>query len=1253
MLLVVFVLGFAGSMLGQEADSSMVLAEADRFLQNCDSAHSAGKYREGLLLADSVLNLLKKANLNQGPRFLKALNSKCTFLYEQGIYPEAEAVGLSAKSLAENLFGRSHQEYAGCLNNLGIVYYHQSRYERVDTLWVEAKNIYGNTLGKTSVEYANLLNNLSSLDRVLGRFAASEAYLQEAKVVRLKLFGENSSQYADILNNLGILYYYMGRLNEVEAQWLKTKEIRKKTLGTEHPDFANILNNLAFYYNQTGQYKKSESIYKETILVREQTLGKEHPDYASGLNNLANLYTEMGRLSEAEPLYLQAKAIRERNLGKMHEDYASSQLNLGNLYKATARYPEAEKALLEAMEIRKKIFGDSHGEYAGAAQSLGNLYKDIGKYEKAENLYLETIKIRKKTSGKLHHEYAAALYNLALLYDEMGRFSESEPLFITAISIFENALGKEHPKYATCLNGLAGLYLSMGRYAAAESNYLEAKNIREKTPGKNHCHYGESLNNLALLYKILGKIKESEAYYKEAISVWEETLGKHHPNYASALNGLATVYNSAGRYKEAEALYYQVKSIRKKTIGKKHPNYAMLLNNLATLYATQKRFKKAEPLLLKAKSILEQSANNKSPDYGIVLNNLAALNEDVHCYQRAESFYRQSLALRAEILGKNHTDYARAAFNLADFYYKIAQPSADSILNIAAPIQRTIITAAARHLSEKELADYTNTFQNDLDNQLSYAFTRPYASGILPTIAYDNILFYKGFLLQAAAAVKNQALADTASAKIWQNLASLRRRLANQYSKPIAERDSANVAGMEEKANVLEKDLARLVAGFGAAFKPAGWQDVQARLNPDEAVVEFVQFKKTFPKTTDSTLYAALLLRPGWEQPRFVPLFEERVWLESFSCEGIKNEGECASFRYHSSAANPEPSELCRLVYQPLESHLNGVKTIFFSPAGQLHLLNFGAMGIGGDSILSQKYRLVQLGSSRQLLNRDEVPSEKTQATAILFGGVQYDMDSVAITAANSRLETSSLYKKRSSGLDFHLADSTLQAIPFEYLQGTAEEVENIGPIIQNRGIAVHTFSGYAATEEAFKHMGQSAPPPRILHLATHGFFYPNPKDSGVPSRWKTDEPIFKISDHPMIRSGLLLAGANQAWQSGKTANPDLEDGILTAYEISQTNLQGTELVVLSACQTGLGDLQANEGVYGLQRAFKIAGVRYLVMSLWEVPDGETQEFMTLFYQKWLAENLSLPHAFQAAQASMRTKYPGQPLNWAGWVLVE
>jgi CHAT domain-containing protein len=277
------------------------------------------------------------------------------------------------------------------------------------------------------------------------------------------------------------------------------------------------------------------------------------------------------------------------------------------------------------------------------------------------------------------------------------------------------------------------------------------------------------------------------------------------------------------------------------------------------------------------------------------------------------------------------------------------------------------------------------------------------------------------------------------------------------------------------------------------------------------------------------------------------------------------------------------------------------------------------------------------------------VSATQQSATAQLYGGIQYD--ATPTVAANTPAKPEDMAAPR--GLVFTQNDSTLRGENWNYLRWTEVEISAAANVMKSKGISPTLKKGAEATEESFKALGQGSSSPRVLHLATHGFFFPDPKESKPGEGQADGEKTFKVSENPMIRSGLVLAGGNHAWKTGKPLRPDLEDGILTAYEISQMNLANTELVVLSACETGLGDLVGSEGVYGLQRAFKIAGARYLIMSLWQVPDFQTQVFMTAFYKHWLEGKMAVPEAFRATQTELRAKYSGEAFKWAGFVLVE
>ncbi len=945
--------------------------------------------------------------------------------------------------------------------------------------------------------------------------------------------------------------------------------------------------------------------------------GKESAEYASTCFNRGRINMFNLDRSEAEKWYLESKVIREKVLGKNHPDYAWSLNNLGVMYMNLGNFEKAEPLLLEAKTIRENALGKTNPDYAMSLNNLANLYMYSGSFEKAESLYLEALTTRENVLGKDHPDYATSLNNLGLYYYKIGENEKAETLLSESKAIRERVLGKDHPDYSSSVNNLAALYHQMFNYEKAEPLYIESKSIREKSLGKDHPLYGSILSNLASLYINMGQLKKAEPLFLESKAVREKTLGKEHPEYLSTLLNLAVLYMDLGQFDISEKYFLETKEIQEKVIGKQHPDYAITINSLANLYTAMNNNEKAEPLLLEAK------------------------------------------AIREKVLGKDHPSYSWSLKNLTFLYeqqgkYSISEPMLEEL----SFLQQREITKALSFLSELELANYTKTIQVSGDHLGAYILSRNTIGeriDVLCSLAYDHSLFYKGFLQTAAARLRTLAFTSAESEEINRKLKNLRRRLSEEYTKPNVDRKE--IADLEEKATNAEKELARSVAGYSETIKQLNWKDVQRKLKPDEAAIEFIHFKVNFPSKMDSIMYAALLIKVGVKVPVFISLFEEKS-IDSLLQKNSTLKADYVIDLY--SIANRGVVEvktprrsLFEILWKPLEQYLSGITTIYFSPSGLLHRLNLNAipfsdpMGVGSET-LADKYHLIELSSTRQLV----IPSNNkfSKNESVLYGGIQYELDT------NLKLSEPLIASRSRGAFSFSDVDSTFRGGDWNYLTGTEREVSSIEKIMQDAGIKVKTKKGFEATEESFKNFGaNNSESPRILHIATHGYFFPDQKEKDSNRQLAMgngqNEPVFKMSDHPMLRSGLIMAGGNAAWQ-GKQTPEGREDGILTAYEISQMNLSNTELVILSACETGLGDIEGNEGVYGLQRAFKIAGAKYLIMSLWQVPDKQTSLLMTTFYKKWLTEKMTIPNAFHAAQKELRDSGL-DPYQWAGFVLVE
>ncbi len=905
-------------------------------------------------------------------------------------------------------------------------------------------------------------------------------------------------------------------------------------------------------------------------------------------------------------------------------------------------------------------FGRETVLYGNVSNNHGGILWAKGDLLEAEKWRLETKTIREKVSGKAHPDYAGALINLGLVYSDMILYEKAELLFFEAKTIFEVELRNlEHPFYANCLSGLASLYMAKGEYEKAEPLLLEVKTIRKNRYGENHLAYASSLNNLAQLYLTLNNCHKAEPLLLEAKKIREVKLGKKHPEYASSLSNLAILYSTMRKFEEAEPLLLEALIIRENTAGKDHPNYAQELINLSYLYSDMGRYEEAQPLLLEAKAIQERTMSREHPRYVTLLIGLGTLYMNKGEYEKSDSFYREAQPLLEKVFGKDHPEY-ETYLSVVTLFYERQQRylDAENTIREANLLQFDHLSKAIYFLSEHELSQRIGIFEyekNKLFNMILERGTRKSPIGSLPRLAFENSLFFKGFLLNSVNQIKRLSSFDSTSIQKFNELKTCHSRLAVEYSKPMAIRQG--ITELEEKANNLEKEIARTVRGFDKPVRFVSWQEVQNTLKIDEVALEFVHFPFYENKTelTDSILYAALLLRPGWQQPRMVGLFEEKAIqpllnaanTQLYAARGDKKRGK-AEKSEGIVVGIGETASLYQLIWQPLDSLLRGAKTVYFSPSGLLHRLNLSAIPIpGSDQVLGDRYKLVQLGSTRQLVVRSS--SSSSSKTAALFGGLRFDGQMTTATfdtvTASATATNGIASLRRSLGAR---GDDT-----WDYLPGTEKEVQSVGKTLSKSGYTVQTFTSSDGSETAFKSLGTNkTSSPAVLHIATHGFFFPDPKDTLNRASFAVGrEPVFKTSDNPLMRSGLILSGANRAWAGGKTPEGQ-EDGILTAYEISQMNLSNTELVVLSACETGLGDVAGNEGVYGLQRAFKIAGAKYLIMSLWQVPDKQTSLLMTAFYKKWLEEKMEIPEAFRAAQKEMREQ-GFDPYQWAGFVLVE
>ncbi len=1070
-------------------------------------------------------------------------------------------------------------------------------------------------------------------------------------VFSTRAFSQNWQEY----NRQTITLFNQGDYQQAAIYGEKALKLAEKSLGKDDFNYGTLLNNLANIYERMGQYDKAIYFATEALDNAEKNLGKDHPDYGMLLNNLAELYRVMGHYAEALPLYLEALENTEKAWGKSHPDYGICLNNLAILYKSMGEYERALPLALEALENVEKALGKDNFKNSFILNNLAGIYVSLGHYNKALPLYLEAVEITEKFFGKDRSYYGVSLNNLAGLYKTMGQYDKALTLYVKALEITEQTLGKDHYAYGTRLNNLARLYKIMGHYDIALPLLVEALENTEQALGKDHYHYGNRLNNLAQLYQRMGQYDKALSLFVEALEYTEKALAKDHTSYGKSLNNLASMYRSLGQHDKALSLYLEALENIEKTLGKDHFYYGILIDNQAGIYESMGHYKKALTLYLKAIENTEKALGKDHFEYGSRLNNLAGLYQRMGQYDKALPIYLEALGNIQKSLGEEHLTYGICLGNLAllyeinDQYDNALSHHLEALENIYLQLEQ-----AFSFMSESEKEQFVNTVNFNFKGYQSfftrYSTEKPEVAGH----AFDVELATKGMILHSGIQVRETIMnsGDSSAIAIYEEWLMLRNILARQYSMPLANRRS-DLHEVESKSERLEAELSRLSSDFreATALFDTRWQDIQSALEPGEIAIEFASFDyRSNQGWTDSTLYIAIVLGKDDLHPQLVPLFEQRQLDEILDREKSSDEGFVTNlYRGFERLTGPEPSagygkQLYELIWEPLEEYVPEGSTVYFSPSGSLHQIAFAAIPVGEDTLLMDRYQLRQLSTTAMLTR--EVNATNITATGIaLFGGINYDSDEEELLAAVADVNAHRGFS-RSIPDDIDRGNEN-----WTYLPGTLREVEQIVTLTADYGLNTQLFSGVEALEEQIKALA-GPESPYVLHIATHGFFFPDPIREQRESLHLMGEDlhVFRASDNPLQRSGLLFAGANRAW-SGEAVPDGFDDGILTAYEVSNLYFGNTRLVILSACETGLGDINGSEGVFGLQRAFKQAGAEYLLMSLWKVPDNATAEFMVYFYEKWLSGE-TIPDAFKATQEYMKQQYPNDPYSWAAFVLV-
>ena len=1026
-------------------------------------------------------------------------------------------------------------------------------------------------------------------------------------LILLEKFGDDNNR-AETMYQLARQYNCIGEYTKALELAEKAAEIKRELYGTEHPEYAKCLSNLANYYSNIGDYQKAIEIGTEALVIRKKAFGTEHADYAESLGNIALYYCYFGDYTKSIELGTEALEITKNVLGTENSDYAITLDNLAMSFNYLGNHAKAVELGTKSLEIQKKISGEINYDYAISLSSLAGYYADMGNNSKAIKLGTDALEICQKVLGSEHPLYALSLDNLGTYYNDLGDYDKAIELGTKALEIREKVLGTEHPDYARSLENIGNYYDYLGDYDKAIELGTKALKIREKVLGTEHLDYAMSLNNLAGHYCELGDYRKAIEIYTQALKIFKKNFGSEHSNYALSLSNIGSCYGELGDYSKAIELCSKAVEIKKKVLGAEHPDYALSLGNIGKYYHDLGDYDKSIEICTQALSIIEKAFGEEHPLYAKLLNTIAANYCDLGDYIKAIELGTKVLEIREKVLGTEHPDYSFSLKALATYYffsdnYDKSIPYLTEAINIdrnhILSLFTNITTAQRQHFWDTKKHEFSTLLPNFVLKSSNPEYT---------ISLYDNsCLFSKGLLLTTETEMHKliQESGDKKTLQKFEELRNTRLWLNSLYEVPAAER-SVCTDSLENVAEQQEAELIKISKTYGDFMHnlKITWKDVQGKLGDKDIAIEFLSFPLL---SNDSTIYIALTVKKGYDSPHCITLFEEH------QIDNIKK-------HYKSS-------ETSRFVWLPLAEELNGIENIYFSPSGVLYNIGIESLPDWEDNgnLLNERLNFYRLSSTRELAITEK---DHESTGAVVYGGIKYDTD-IALMGAPENSRHNILAFNRGFSID----SLGMRGAKWDFLPGTLYEAECIDSVLNASHISVTLITGTDATETSFKAL--SGAKNRILHIATHGFYW-NEIDAELANMNQNlyflqmgDNARSFIEDKAMTRSGLLFSGAQNTFNGVEIPN-GVDDGVLTANEISQLDLRGLYLLVLSACQTGLGDV-TGEGVFGLQRGFKKAGAKSIIMSLWEVNDAATQDMMTQFY-KILSTGKSKHKAFLQAQ---------------------
>lgn len=1095
-----------------------------------------------------------------------------------------------------------------------------------------------------------------------------EAQKRVAEVAK-NIYGDTSNEYFEELDYLNLLLWE-------NSDWISIKEnihniltvieTKDKISGVDFQTDTTYLNYkkeivsyCVAFQDWHGVVKEGSSlvnIYRQNGMVDNMTYLELLDDLITGYHITGDYLTESSLFTEYETLseFLGQKESEEycRYLGLKAEA-------LTFLY----RLDEYNLAIEEQTKLKHKLYGELSLQSAHQEVLIANHYVSMDKHNEAYQHILKCYEILESENCKFDDPkdsliVTSNMHNLEGQIWVTSNPKGAEQALLQAVEEYNLTGQIAFPP----LNNLGLLYYSTERnFKKAVEYFIQAKDALEKYGDNYSINYITTLNNIGLCYQNLGLSSYAISIFDLAEQTVEQNYGVSHPMYATLLQNKSMFYGQITDFNSAIVYGEKARDCMASIFGDKSVKYAVCLQNLGLFYIWAGRLTEAKENLLKAISILETENDMHSIHAYTNLLNIYSHEKDWDTFDKTAkkcfAFVQENnldntdlaaslagtvgycLLLNGKVKAKDYLGYAldvtrkNGNDNSAEYFGGLVVYYLASFLD-GSQNENTISTLIQgyRNLYLSNAAYYNNAERESFVTSPRFASIKDIifssrSQGEKDGELYDFLLFNKGLLLGTslsyAKAIYNSGNEELIS--LYGELVEINRFLSGETTLSI----EYTMEEAKVRASVLEREITLYLRQNGGYTDELSYtyNDVRQSLSANEMAIEFVSYINYAENCTN---YAALVLMKDFEKPAFIKLGK---------AEDIEKFTSLTPDKIYSES--PVSQDLYDKIWSPIISSFPSVKKIIFSPAGILNKLAIEQL-YNGKKRVSESYELMRVTSTREICRR--MPQYE-YASAVLYGGLKYDEDIDTMIAESRSVRGDNVYTTER----FRGNTSTTTRSGWDYLPGTLSEVNEVSSIISKGNVNHSLYSAEKGNEESFKAISGSRFD--ILHIATHGFYLSESQASR--SDYFASNPFMSnnttANTSSLYRSGLMLSGGNNAWIGG--AIPDgIEDGILSAAEISNLDFNSCDIVVLSACETGLGEI-TDEGVFGLQRSFKIAGVNTIIMSLWEVDDQATSYMMQNFYKN-LVRGKTKREAFSMAQAEVKKKY-SDPRYWAAFIMLD